>query len=222
MTNTTARVTKGGKHFEVLVDLDEALKLKKGQGFIGSALLTNEIFHNLKSGERASSEDLMKFFESNDVNVVAEKIIKSGDIVLPTDYKNEELDKKYKQVVDFLVKNAISADGRPYTPDRIMKALHEAHVVVKNKPIEEQIPQIIDELSKVLPIKVEIKKVKLLIPAQHTARAYGIINEYKESEDWKSNGDLEVVVAVPAGLIMDFYDKINSSTHGSVLSEEMK
>jgi len=222
MVNTTARVTRGGKHFEVLVDLDEALKLKRGQGFIGSALLTEAVFHNLKAGTRASEEDLMKFFETTDVNVIAEKIIKAGEIVLPTDYKNEELDKKYKQVVDFLVKNAVSGDGRPYTPDRIMKALHEAHVVVKNKPIEEQIPRIIDDVSKILPIKVEIKKVKLLIPAQHTARAYGILNEYKESENWKSNGDLEIIVAVPAGLLMDFYDKINSSTHGSVLSEEMK
>ena len=34
--------------------------------------------------------------------------------------------------------------------------------------------------------------------------------------------DLEVVVAMPAGLVMDFYDKINSATQGSVLSEELK
>ena len=30
MTNTTARIKKAGKHFEIMVDLDEALKFKKG------------------------------------------------------------------------------------------------------------------------------------------------------------------------------------------------
>ena len=43
-----------------------------------------------------------------------------------------------------------------------------------------------------------------------------------QQEDWKNNGDLEVIVEMPTALIMDFYDKINSATHGSVLSEEIK
>jgi len=33
---------------------------------------------------------------------------------------------------------------------------------------------------------------------------------------------LEVVVNVPAGLVMDFFDKLNSATHGSATSEEIK
>jgi ribosome maturation protein Sdo1 len=128
----------------------------------------------------------------------------------------------YKQVVDFLSRNAVSPEGRPYTPDRIMKALVEAHVNVKNKPVGSQVSEIIDQLSKVLPVKIEIKKVKLMVPALHTGKAYGAIKEFMIKEDWKNNGDLEVVVEVPAGLVMDFYDKVNSATHGSVMSEEVK
>ena len=30
MTNTTARIKKTGKNFEIIVDLDDALKFKKG------------------------------------------------------------------------------------------------------------------------------------------------------------------------------------------------
>ena len=224
MTQTQARVTKEGKRYEILVDLDEALKVRKGEdgANIGAAVLTDKIFHNLKSGEHASEGDIEKAFGSNDLLKVAEKIIKNGEVVLPTDYKNEEQDKKYKQVVDFLVKNAVSPSGVPYTPDRIMKALHEAHVNVKNKPIDSQIGDIVDQVAKILPIKVEIKKVKITVPAIHTGKAYGVVNEFKESEEWLSNGDLVIVVAVPAGLIMDFYDKLNGVTHGSALTEEMK
>jgi len=224
MTQTTARIKKGGKHFEILVDLDEALKVrnKVTNANIGSAILTDAVFTNLKSGEHASTADLEVAFETSDLMVIAEKIIRSGEIERPMEFVKVEQEKKYKQIVDFLSKNAVSLEGRPYTPDRIMKVLSEVHVNVKNKPIENQIQEILDQVSKVLPIRIEIKKVKLRIPAIHTGKAYGVVKEFLKEENWMNNGDLEVVVAVPAGLIMDFYDKINSATHGSVLSEELK
>jgi ribosome maturation protein SDO1 len=222
MTNTTARVKKGGKHYEVLVDLDEAIKVSKGEGNINSAVLGDAVFHNLKSGERASMDDLEVNFGTSDFSEVAEKIIKSGEVVRTAESMNKERDLKYKQAVDFLVRNAVSPEGRPYTPDRIMKALKEARVNVKNKSVESQVSEILDEVSKVLPIKVERKKVRLVIPAVHSGKAYGIVKEFKVSEDWKNNGDVEVVVEVPSGLIMDFYDRVNSATNGSVMSEEIK
>jgi len=220
--NTTARITKGGKHYEILVDLDEALKIKKGEGNINVAVQTGAVFHNLKSGEQASSEDLKKAFGSDVFEDICVKIIKSGEIELPVEYTRKEQHQKYKQVVDFLVKNAVSPEGRPYTPDRIMKALEEGHVSVKNKPIDSQVSEIMDQISKVIPIRIEVKRVKIIIPAQYTGRAYGFINEFKESEEWFGNGDLQIVAKVPAGLIMNFYDKINSLTHGSAISEEIK
>ena len=222
MVQTTARVTRDGKHFEILVDLDEALKVRKGEGNINVAVLTDAVFYNLKSGEHVSDEDLEEAFGSSDVMVVAEKIIKGGEVVRTADSIKGEHDVKYKQVVDFLVRNAVSPEGRPYTPDRIMKALGEAHVNVKNKPIESQVGEVVDQLARVLPINIEKKKVKLIVPAIHTGKAYGVVKEFMVGEKWKDNGDLEVIVEMPAGLVMDFYDRINSATSGSVMSEEMK
>jgi len=222
MVQTTARVKKDGKHFEILVDLDEALKVKKGDGNINAAVLTDAVFYNLKAGEHASSEDLEKNFGTSDVVAVAEKIIKGGEIVRTAESMKGEHEKMYKQVVDFLARNAVSPEGRPYTPDRIMKALVEAHVNIKNKPIDSQVTEILDQLSKVLPVKMEMKKVKLIVPAIHTGKAYGIVKEHMVKEDWKNNGDLEVVVEMPTALIFDFYDRINSATSGAVLSEEIK
>ena len=184
--------------------------------------MTNYIFYNLKSGEHASKEDLEKYFGSSDFLEVCEKIIKNGEVVKTTDFLKEEQNQKYKQVVDFLVRNAISLEGRPYTPDRIMNSLNEAHVNIKNKPIETQINEILEQLNKVLPIKVERKRVKLKVSSMHIGKAYGYLREYLTKETWLNNGDLECIVEVPSGLIMDFYDKINSATQGSVLSEELK
>ncbi len=222
MAETIARAKKEGKHFEILVNENEALKIKKGEGDINQAVMTNAIFYNLKSGEHASDDDLEKNFGTKNPIEVAEKIIKQGEIVRTTNALKNEQDQKYKQVVDFLVKNATSPNGKPYTPDRINKALSEAHVNIKNKPIETQLTEITDQLKKILPIIIETKKVKVRIPAQYTGKAYGTIKEYLTKEDWQSNGDLECIVEIPSGLIMDFYDKINNDTHGSILSEDIK
>ena len=198
------------------------MKGRKGEGNVNAAVLTDAVFHNLKAGEHAGEREMEDAFGSSDFLVVAERIIKEGEVVRTADSIKGEHDAKYKQVVDFLVRNAVSPEGRPYTPDRIMKALGEANVNVKNKPIESQVGEIVDQLARVLPLKIEVKKVRLVVPAIHTGKAYGIVKEFMVSEDWKNNGDLEIVVEVPAGLVMDFYDRINSATHGSVMSEEVK
>lgn len=224
MTKTTARIRKGAKHFEILVDLEEAMKFKKDApgANLSAAVLTNDIFTNLKSGDKASSDDLEVNFETSDVMEVAKKIIKQGEVVQTTESIRAEQNKRYKQVVDFLSKNAVSPEGRPYTPDRIMKALAEAHVNVKNKPVESQVSEILDQLSKVLPLKIERKKVKITVSAMHTGKAYGILKEFLISEEWVGNGNLEAVVEMPTAMLMDFYDKLNSATHGSVMSEELR
>ncbi len=205
-----------------MVDLDEALKIRKNQGDISSAVLTDAVFYNLKSGEHASQDVLEIEFGTGDFYEICSKIIKSGEMELPTEFVNEELKKRYKQVVDFIVKNAVSPEGRPYTPDRIMTALKEAKVNVKNKPIESQVGEIVEHLQKIIPLKVDTRRIKITIPAQHTGRAYGVVAEFKETEEWLSNGDLEIVIKLPAGMVLDFYDKLNKVTHGSSLAEELK
>jgi len=221
MVNTTARIKKAGKRFEIIVDLDDALKLKKGE--ISSINVEGDtIFSDSKKGERASSSDLKEAFGTEDVSEIAIKIVKEGEVQTTQEHRDAEQEKKFKQIVDFLVTNAVDPQtGNPHTPERIKSALEQSHVNIKNVPVENQIKEIIEKISSILPIKLETKKVKINIPAMHTGKAYGIVNQYKESENWKDDGSLEVVVNVPSGIIIDFYDKLNSVTHGSALTEEI-
>jgi len=222
MTNTLARIKREGKNFEIIVNLDDALKFKKGE--LSSVEVEGDrVFTDSKKGFVASESDLNKSFGTTDVNEIASRIIKNGEILITQEKRDEEREKKFKQVVDFLSRNAIEPrSGNPHSPDRIKKALEEAHVNLKNVPIENQISEIVEQISKILPIRIAKKKVKVTIPAIHTGKAYGVINQFKENENWLGNGDLEAVVSVPSGIIMDFYDKLNSMTHGSVLTEEIK
>ena len=222
MTKTIARIKQRGKHFEIIVDLDEALKFKKGQTSSFQAE-DDRIFANSKRGEVASNSDLMLSFGTTNTLEIIKKIVKEGEVLVTQDYRDEEREKKLKQVVDFLSRNTINPQtGNPHTPDRIHTALEEAHVNIKNTPIENQVKEILEQISGIIPIKIETKRIKIKIPAIHTGKAYSIISQYKEEENWLNDGSLEVVISIPAGMIMDFYDKLNSATHGSVLTEEIK
>ena len=222
MGQTTARIRKSGLDFEIMVDLDQALKFKKGE----SDFLNVEgdvIFSDIKKGFRAATNDLEIAFKTTDPTEIGKIIVKQGEVLTDQIHRDEEKDKKIKQVVDFLATNSIDPQtGRPHSIERIKSALEQSNVHIKNTPIDTQINDILEEISKIIPIKIETKTVKIIIPAIHTGKAYGIVNTYKGKETWLDNGDLEVVVKIPAGIIIDFYDKLNSITHGSALTEEIK
>jgi len=220
--NTIARIKKLGKHFEIIVELDEALKFRKGE--INSIEIeSDKIFTDAKKGMIASNSDLIGAFGTADSKIISEKIIKTGEVLTTQEHRDEEKEQKFRQAVDFLSKNCIEPKtGNPHTPERIKNALEQAHINIKNIPIENQIKDIIAELSKILPLKIQTKKIKIVVPALHTGKAYGIITQYKEHENWLGNGDLEVILSIPSGMIMGFYDKLNSITHGSAITEEIK
>ncbi len=222
MTQTTARIKKAGKHFEILVDMDKALQFRKGENVLVDEFLEiDRIFSDAKKGQAAGEGELQSAFGTDNIHEIAKKIIKDGEVLVTQEHRSAEQEQKFKQIVDFLTRNAVDAQsGNPITSERIKSVMEDAGVNVKNLPVEKQIKEIMDELRKVIPIKLEMKRVKITIPASYTGQAYGVVNEYKESENWKDTGDLEVVVAVPSGMIMGFYDKLNSITHGAALTEE--
>jgi len=222
MVNTIARIKKAGLHFEIVVDLDEAVKFKKGE-ISNFEPLTDHIFKDSKKGEIASKEDLVKVFGNSDVLEISKIIVKEGEVQLNQEYRDEEKEKRFKQVVDFLSKNAVDPQTKnPLTSERIKNAINQANVNLKNVPIENQINEILDQISKIIPIKLETKRIKIVIPSMYTAKVYGLFNQYKEKENWLNDGSLEVIIKMPSGLIMGFYDKLNSITHGSAITQEMK
>ncbi|OGJ11862.1 hypothetical protein A3K62_02535 [Candidatus Pacearchaeota archaeon RBG_16_35_8] len=221
MVNTVARIKKAGKNFEIIVDLDNALSFKKGTSKSIEAE-GDKIFSDSKKGFAASNADLMAAFGTNDIGTIAQAIVKSGEILVTQEHRDEEREKKMKQVVDFLVTNAVDQNGRPYTPDKIKSSLEQAHVNIKNMPVENQIKDIMSALIKIIPIRLETKRIKITIPAIHTGQAYGIITQYKEEERWLDDGSLEAIISVPSGIVIDFFDKLNGVTHGSALTEEIK
>tara|TARA_Y100000310_G_scaffold320195_1_gene376363 strand:- start:3044 stop:3724 length:681 start_codon:yes stop_codon:yes gene_type:complete len=222
MAEVTARIKAKGKNYEVKVDLDIALQIQSGSSTdIVSALKVDAIYNELSKGTVASQSDLKDAFGTSDTYEVALHIIKKGEVQKTQAFRDDERDMKVKQVVSLIVKNAVDQNGNPYTEDRLKRAIDEVHYSFTAEPAEKQMTALVHALKTVIPIRVETKRIRLTIPAQYTGQIYGIVSEHKDKEEWLDNGDLSVIVNVPAGLVIDFYEKLNSVTHGAVQSEEL-
>lgn len=224
MVQTTARFKKNGKNFEIIVDMEKAIKFKKEESNDGDFLEIDKIFNDSKKGFNASSKDLEDAFGTEDIKIISETIVKNGEILTNQDYRDEEKEKKFKQIVEFLSSNAIDPQTKnPHTPARIESGLKQLNINIRKEPIENQIKEIVEKLNTIFPIKIKTKKVKILVPAMYTGKIYNLINNYKEKEKWLDNGDLEVIASIPSGnILFSFYEKLNSETHGSVLTEEIE
>ncbi len=217
----TARAKVKGKHYEIHVDLDEALKIKGGKGDIMAALDMPKVFSDMKKGQLAATADLMDAFGTSDAYEIAKQIILKGEVQKTQEFRDTEREMKIKQVIALIIKNTVDQHGRPYTEERIKRALEEAHVFFDSKSAEQQLSAAVEKLKTVIPIKLETKRIKLTIPAQYTGQVYGIVKEFKESEEWLANGSLQAVIQIPAGMQLDFYEKLNHITHGAVHAEEL-
>ena len=224
MTDTIARLRSGKLTFETMVNLENAMKLKKGQNVdIYDIIKDNSVYLDQKKGMRAGNSELKNVFGTTEFTKIVEQIIKKGNLEVTQEFRDESLENKRKQIIDFLVKNSVdSRTNRPFIPDILEKAIKEAGIKIDNSSVEKQIYTIVENLKKIIPIKIETKKIMIKIPAIYSARIYGLLQDYKEEEEWLNNGDLKVILNLPVGMQMDFYDKLNSVTHGSAVTEEIK
>ena len=222
MSKVVARIKVKSKHYEIQVDLDEALKVKAGSGDLLAALDSTSVFYDLKKGTIASNADLKDAYGTTDFHDIAKTIISKGEVQKTQEFRDSEKENKIKQVMELLIRNAVDQHGRPFTEDRLKTAIQQAHYSFDNRTPEQQLTPLVHELKKIIPIKISTKKIKLTIPARFTGQAYGILKDYKESEDWLANGDLQVIMNIPPGILIDFYDRLNSVTHGAAHAEELE
>jgi ribosome maturation protein SDO1 len=165
-------------------------------------------------------------FGTSDNRKVAEVMIKEGDLPVTTKQKSHALEEKRKQIINIIVKNGVDPKtGIPHPPQRVESAMEEAKVSIdEHKTAEEQVPGVVKSISAIIPIRFEVKKLELVIPAQYAGQAYGLIKrEAKVLEDeWKNDGSLRVIVEVPVGVQDKFFTDINHACHGEVESKEIK
>lgn len=224
---TTARITKSGDKFEILVKPDPALDYKMGKPTpISQMLVIDEIYADASKGTHASDEKLQKAFGTTDPLLVAEDIMKHGELQLTTEQRRQLVDDKRKQIVAFVSRNCIDPrTGTPHPPLRIEQAFNQIRLVVDPfKPAEEQAKAVIEELRTLLPIKIDKMKVAVKVFPEHAAKAYGSIKGFGTitKEEWQKDGSLVALVEMPAGLYGSFIDRLGKLTQGTVQTKVLK
>ncbi len=214
-----AKLKKDGKEFEILVDCDKALEFKAGKPVsLSDVVAVDDIFKDVKKGEKASEHDLQSIFKTTDVQKISTLIIKEGLVQLTKEHLAKQREEKRKQIITIIHRNAVDPKtGIPHPPQRIESAMMEAKVHIdEHKSAEMQIDDIMKKIQMILPIKFEKKKVQVIIPAQYSGLCYNVLKTYHASEEWMDNGNLKGVVELPAGIVDEFFGKLNSLCHGEL------
>jgi ribosome maturation protein SDO1 len=222
-----ARLKTHGTTFEVLVDPDGALSLRRGDNVnVEDILAVEDVFENASRGDRSAEEDLIKAFETTDVATIAEKIIKKGEISLTADQRKQIIENKRRQVIEIIARNAINPQTKtPHPPARIEQAMKEAKVNIDpSKSADELVNIAMKAIRPLIPIRFEEVEVAVKIPAGYAPKAYGEIAAFGKvvREAWQNNGSWIGVVKIPAGMQTDFYSLVNHLTKGEAETKLLK
>lgn len=214
------RLKTYGENFEIFVDPDLALAYRSGESVkLEGVLAVENIFKDANAGDKASEEVMGKIFGSSDVKIVADVILKKGELHLTTEQKRRMLEDRKKQIITIISQNAINPQTKsPHPPARIDKAMVEARVdVTISKSAKEQVDGVVRALQPILPIRFEKLNIAVNIPAAYTGKMYNVLREFGEvrKEEWVS-GEQYCMLEIPAGLRDEFYSRLNNLTHGEV------
>lgn len=222
-----ARVEKAGERFEVLVKPDAVQRLRDGKDIdLLRELAIDQIFRDAHKGSRASEEKMAEIFGATRPLDVAKQIILKGEIQLTTEQRREMQEAKRRQIVQYIAANAINPQtGAPHPPQRIEIAMQEAKVHVDPfKGIEEQVKEILDALRPLIPIRFEKVRIAVKLSAEDSAKCYGDIRAFGTilKEEWQSSGAWIGVVEMPAGMQLEFLERLNAKTKGNVETRVLK
>jgi ribosome maturation protein SDO1 len=163
---------------------------------------------------------MKQVFGTSDGFAVAERIIREGEIQLTKEYRDGLRERKRSRIIALILRNAIDPRTKlPIPRTRIELALEEAKVKVEDfKSAEDQVQDVVRKLQPVLPIRFEHARIAVVIPAQYAPKTYGLLASWGTiiRQEWLADGSWAGELDVPAGMVAELIDTLNSKTHGGV------
>ncbi len=215
-----ARWETAGSRFEVLVDPAAVQDLKDGKDVdLSDKLALDQVFKDAKRGDKISEEHLEKTFHTRNLAAIAKQIVLKGEVQVTTEQRHQLQSMKVKQIVATIARNAMNPQtGAPHPPARIEAAMTEAKVHIDPfRPVDVQVQEVIAKLRPLLPIRLDVVKVRVKLPAQHYPRVIGDLKGLGRlmDEQWLGDGSWSGVLEIPAGVQTELYEKLNARTKGA-------
>jgi len=217
----TARLESHGERFEVLVDPDAALAIKRGEfdGDLEDVIAAEDVFEDAARGDRPAESALEDVFGTTEPLEIIPQVIQDGEIQITADQRREMQEQKHRQLIQKITRNAVNPqmDDAPHPPERIESALEETDFRVDPmEPVDNQVDDALDALRPVIPIRFDEITVAAQVPADYAGAAQSRIRQFGdlEREEWQADGSWIGVITFPAGMQNEFYDLVNEHTSG--------
>jgi ribosome maturation protein SDO1 len=225
----TARLETHGERFEVLLDPDAALSIKRDEfdGDLEDVIAAEDIFENASRGDRPPENALEEVFGTTEPLEIIPEVVKDGEIQITAEQRTEMKEQKHKQLINRITRNAVNPqmDDAPHPPDRIESALEETDFRIDPmEPVESQVDDALDALRPVIPIRFDTITVAANLPADYAGSGQAKIREFGDlqSEEWQPDGSWIGVVEFPAGMQNEFYDLVNEVSSGEAETQIIK
>lgn len=218
-----AKLSKNNQNFEILVDCDLALKFKRGEKVeMGDVLAVRNIFKDSKKGEVAPN--LHENFGTENIEEIAAKIIKEGNVQLTAEYKRKLSETKKTQIIGMISQTAMDPRTKAPVPvQRVEAAVEQAKINIEPfKSAEEQMQMVVEKIRAILPLSFEKRKIAVIIPSSYSASCYGTLKKYGKitKEQWLGSGALSAEIEMPAKMAEGLIDELNKKTHGDIQIDE--
>tara|TARA_Y100000768_G_scaffold348357_1_gene297221 strand:- start:114 stop:800 length:687 start_codon:yes stop_codon:yes gene_type:complete len=199
-----ARMEKGGKRYELLVDPNQVDEFKSDPQSIdlNQFLAMDEVFHDIRGGERPTSEAIENTFGTQDILEIAKTILDKGSIQLTTAQRKARVEQMRQQIVHEIHTMAVDPKTKsPHPKTRIELALDESRYSVDPfKRLDDQVKLAIEVLKPMIPLSFESVRLALRVPGSAYGSASRILRPYLEKEQWLENGSWAGIIELPAGM----------------------
>ncbi|MDE0869808.1 MAG: ribosome assembly factor SBDS [Candidatus Poseidoniaceae archaeon] len=199
-----ARMEKGGKRYELLVDpnLVEDFKSKPETVDLNHFLAMDEVFHDIRGGERPTADAIEKTFATQDILEIAKIILAKGSIQLTTSQRKARVEEMRQQIVHEIHTQAVDPKTKsPHPKTRIELALEESRYSVDPfKRLDDQVKDALELLKPMIPLSFESIRLAIRVPGSAYGSASRILRPYLEKEQWLENGSWAGIIEIPAGM----------------------
>ena len=218
-----ARMEKGGKRYEVLLntDLVDAFKGDPESVDLNAFMAMDEVFHDARGGERPTAEAIENTFGTQDIRTIATTILTKGSIQLTTAQRKAMVERMRQQIVHQIHVQAVDPKTKsPHPKTRIELALDESRYSVDPfKRLEDQVKEAIDKLKPMIPLSFESVRLAFKVPGSAYGSVSRILRPYQQKEQWLENGSWAAVIECPAGMKPDLIDQIMRQSSDTEVKE---
>ena len=214
-----ARMEKGGKRYELLVDPEMVDDFKNDPDSVNiyDFLAMDEVFHDARGGERPTEEAIENTFGTQDILEIAKIVLHKGSIQLTTNQRKAIVEKMRQKIIHHIHSQAVDPKTKsPHPVTRIELALEESRYSVDPfKKLELQIKDAVDKLKVLIPLSFETMRLAFKVPGSGYGGAMRVLRNYHVKDGWLEDGTWACVIEIPAGMkgeIIGQIMKVSSQT----------